>query len=49
MRSAAEKNYAFSTIVEGIVESVPFRLRDVHAPATGQTVAASHESEGVDR
>jgi hypothetical protein len=49
MRSAAEKNYAFSTIVEGIVESVPFRMRNVHAPAAGQTVAVAHESEGVDR
>jgi len=49
MRSAAERNYAFSTIVEGIVESVPFRMRNVHAPAAGQTVVAAHESEGVDR
>ena len=49
MRNAAEKNYAFSTIVEGIVESVPFRMRNVHAPAAGQTVAAAHEGEGVER
>jgi hypothetical protein len=49
MRNAAEKNYAFSTIVEGIVESVPFRMRNVHAPAGGQTVAVAHESEGADR
>jgi hypothetical protein len=49
MRSAAAKNYAFSTIVEGIVESVPFRMRNVHASAAGQTVAVAHESEGVDR
>jgi hypothetical protein len=45
MRAAAEKNYAFSTIVEGIVESVPFRMRNVHAPAPEQTVAA-RASEG---
>jgi len=49
MRSAAAKKYAFSTIVEGIVESVPFRMRNVHASAAGQTVAVAHESEGVDR
>jgi hypothetical protein len=49
MRNAAEKNYAFSTIVEGIVESVPFRMRNVHAPAAGQTVAVANESERVDR
>ena len=48
MRAAAEKNYAFSTIVEGIVESVPFRMRNVHASAPEQTVAAAGDSE-VDR
>src|SRR4029078_13012476 len=49
LRSAAAKRYAFSTIVEGIVESVPFRMRNVHASAAGQTVGVAHESEGVDR
>jgi hypothetical protein len=48
VRTAAEKNYAFSALVEGIVDSVPFRMRNVHVPAAGQTVAAARESEGVE-
>jgi hypothetical protein len=47
VRAAAEKNYAFSSVVEGIVESVPFRMRNVHAPAAGQTVAVAELIEGV--
>jgi hypothetical protein len=47
MRAAAEKNYAFSTIVEGIVESVPFRMRNLHASAPEPTVAAAQQNEGV--
>ena len=39
--AAAEKNYAFSALVEGIVESVPFRMRNVHGSAEPQTVAES--------
>jgi len=39
--AAAEKNYAFSAIVEGVVESVPFRMRNVHGSPKPQTVAAS--------
>ncbi len=41
VRAAAEKNYAFSAIVEGIVDSVPFRMRNVYANAAAGTVAAA--------
>ena len=46
VRSAAEQNYAFSAIVGGIVESVPFRMRNVHAPAQAQTAATAQASAG---
>ena len=45
VRAAAEQNYAFSSIVEGVVESVPFRMRNVHAAAAGRAVAA--QASGV--
>jgi hypothetical protein len=45
--AAAEKNYAFSAIVEGVVESVPFRMRNVHASAAAQAVAAAQANGGA--
>ncbi len=44
VRGAAEQNYAFSAIVGGIVDSVPFRMRNVHAPAEAQTAATAQAS-----
>ncbi len=44
VRSAAEQNYAFSAIVGGIVDSVPFRMRNVHGPAEAQTAATAQAS-----
>ena len=46
VRSAAEQNYAFSAIVGGIVDSVPFRMRNVHAPVEAQTAASAQASAG---
>jgi hypothetical protein len=43
VRRAAEQNYAFSAIVGGIVDSVPFQMRNVHA-VEAQT--AAHASAG---
>jgi hypothetical protein len=43
VRAAAEKNYQFSAIVEGIVESVPFQMRAARAdegPLTSASAAA---------
>ncbi len=44
VHAASEKNYEFSAIVEGIVESVPFQMR-ASRPATAEktVVAASDE------
>jgi uncharacterized protein DUF1585 len=33
VRAAAERNYEFSAIVEGVVTSVPFQMRAPRAPA----------------
>ena len=44
VRSAAEQNYAFSAIVGGIVDSVPFRMRNMHAPVEAQTAATAQAS-----
>ncbi len=44
VRGAAEQNYAFSAIVGGIVDSVPFRMRNVHAPVEAQTAANARAS-----
>jgi hypothetical protein len=41
VRSAAAKNYEFSAIVLGIVESVPFRMRSARAAEQPPTVAAA--------
>ena len=46
VRSAAEQNYAFSAIVGGIVDSVPFKMRNVHAPLETQTAATAQASAG---
>jgi hypothetical protein len=40
VRSAAEKNYEFSAIVEGIVASVPFQMRTARADAEPLTAAS---------
>ena len=42
--AASEQNYAFSAIVGGIVDSVPFRMRNVHAPEEAQTAATAQAS-----
>jgi uncharacterized protein DUF1592/uncharacterized protein DUF1588/uncharacterized protein DUF1587/uncharacterized protein DUF1595/uncharacterized protein DUF1585 len=44
VRAAADENYAFESIVRGIVESVPFQNRTVHATAS-QGVASLSASE----
>jgi len=37
VREAAQHNYTFSSLVMGVVESVPFQMRESQAPAnTGQ-------------
>jgi hypothetical protein len=41
VRGARGQNYAFSAIVEGIVESVPFTMRNVYADTPAPTVAAA--------
>ena len=46
VRGAAEQNYAFSAIVGGIVDSVPFRMRNVHGPMEAQTAATAHAGAG---
>ncbi|MEO8467237.1 MAG: DUF1592 domain-containing protein [Gammaproteobacteria bacterium] len=46
VRSAAEQNYAFSAIVGGIVDSVPFKMRNVHAPVETHTAATAQASAG---
>jgi hypothetical protein len=38
-RDAANDNYRFSSIILGVVESLPFQMRSVAAPATGTAVA----------
>jgi hypothetical protein len=43
VHAAAEQNYAFSGLVDGIVRSVPFTMRNVHA-AGAETVAAQARS-----
>ncbi len=40
VRAAAERNYEFSAIVEGIVASVPFQMRAGRAATPAGTVAA---------
>jgi hypothetical protein len=42
VRRAAEQNYAFSAIVGGIVDSVPFKMRNVHAATDTQTAAQAN-------
>ena len=46
VRGAAGQNFAFSAIVGGIVDSVPFRMRNVHAPAQPATAQASAAPSG---
>jgi hypothetical protein len=41
VRAAAERNYEFAAIVEGIVESVPFRMRTARGAAEAAPVSAS--------
>ena len=44
VRGAAASNYKFSSIVEGLVKSTPFRMRDVPAKAApASTVAAAQQ------
>ncbi len=45
VHEASEKNYAFSAIVEGIVDSVPFKMRNVYAEVALPTVAAAQTTE----
>jgi hypothetical protein len=44
VHAASEKNYEFSAIVEGIVESVPFQMR-ASRPATEKTVVAASDEQ----
>jgi hypothetical protein len=44
VRNAAEHGYAFSSVVSGIVESVPFKNRNVYS-ASAPTVAAAQGAE----
>ena len=41
VRAAGKQNYAFSAIVEGIVDSVPFKMRNVYADGTDRAVTAA--------
>lgn len=41
VRAASKQNYAFSAIVEGIVDSVPFKMRNVYADDTDRAVTAA--------
>jgi hypothetical protein len=46
VRHAAESDYSFASIVEGVAKSTPFRMRS--APADSEeTVAAVEQSEGA--
>jgi mono/diheme cytochrome c family protein len=52
VRSAAEKNYEFSAIVAGIVESVPFQMRTAQAnaePISASTAPSTSELSGDTR
>ncbi len=44
VRAAAERNYEFSAIVEGVVASVPFQMRSGRTAAAADTVAAVRPS-----
>lgn len=45
VRGAAERNYTFQALIEGIVTSVPFRMRQLPADAAGKTVARLGSTE----
>jgi len=50
VRAAAEKNYTFAALVEGIVESVPFRMRAAPNEAERSvSVAVSGPDEEIER
>jgi predicted GTPase len=43
VRAAATRNYEFSAIVEGIVASVPFQMRNAAAPEATQAAAPAKQ------
>jgi cytochrome c-type biogenesis protein CcmE len=49
VKDAAERNYEFSALVEGIVASVPFTMRTARPGAESAAAVAQNSVEGVER